>query len=324
VCRLAEFEQLCVNNLSTQNSVRAQAEQTLVGLRASAPGQFMQALLAVLAAGAHANSMAREFCAVILRQNLLVNSQSPVWAQCGPEVQKQIQAGLLHLFTTERQPSMRAKITDAVAATATRIAGISVQHYGLLARGLADKQGAAKAPEPVPEEQQAKWDELMPTVMRLAQADAPEMRGSLLDLIDKVSDHSSRSDNCGNSRPHFNQQIARSCIVDTHLICLLVSGAYVCSSMQLAEFNPAILKPHYADCKGLIQRGLKDASMPIRMSALRACISLLLSLEESQRAAMQDCVPMLFDVLGSAFAQTDDETMVAYVSQRNCRDSRMH
>ncbi len=182
--RLSEFEQLCVNNLSTQNDVRQQAEQTLVGLRASAPGTFMQALLAVLANSAQ--PLAREFSAVILRQNLLVNSQSPVWSQCSPDVQKQIQAGLLHLFTSERLPGLRNKITDAVAATATRIAGINIQHYGLLARGLADRQGAAKAPEPVPESQQAKWDELMPTVMQLAQVDAPEMRGSLLDLIDKV------------------------------------------------------------------------------------------------------------------------------------------
>ncbi len=55
--------------------------------------------------------------------------------------------------------------------------------------------------------------------------------------------------------------------------------------------------------------------MQIRMSALRACISLLLSLEEQQRSALQDCVPLLFDVLGSAFAQTDDETMVACVER---------
>ncbi len=184
----------------------------------------------------------------------------------------QVQVKQAAAAVKEKQQSLRNKITDAVAATATRIAGISIQHYGLLARGLADRTGgkaAAVVPEPVPEAQQAKWDELMPTVLRLALVDAPEMRGSLLDLIDK-----------------------------------------------LAEFNPSILKPHYAECKGIIQRGLKDySSMHIRMAALRACISLLLSLEEQQRSALQDCVPLLFDVLGSAFASTDDETMVACVER---------
>jgi len=50
------------------------------------------------------------------------------------------------------------------------------------------------------------------------------------------------------------------------------------------------------------------------MSALRACISVLLSLTESERAGMQECVPLMFEVLGSAYQQADDETIVAAVT----------
>ena len=184
---------MCVANLSSHNATRAMAESALLGLRAANPSGFMMALLQLLAIPS-ANAQAKEFAAVILRQQLLVNSSSTVWANCGADTHKQIQAGLLHLFSSERTPSLRRKITDAVAATATRITGalppdFSTNDRGVsrvLAKPTAAPVNAPVAPSaPVPLAEQAKWDELMPTVQALAQADAPEMRQSLLDLIDK-------------------------------------------------------------------------------------------------------------------------------------------
>jgi len=264
--QLAEFEQLVLANLSHQNETRAQAEHVLTQLRNTQPGAFVQALMALLLAGDRGQPQAREFCAVILRQNLLINSSSQVWQQCGPAVQAQLQAGLLHLFTSERTPGLRSKITDCVAATASRIAGTNVTALAVHARGLTNPDGTSKVPEVLPEEQQAKWEELMPTVMNLAQQDVPDMRQSILDLVDK-----------------------------------------------LAEYNPAVLRPYGAQLKHVMMCGFRDPQMKIRLAALRACCSVLQSLEEEERLSLQDCVPPMFEVLGSAFKDTDDETMRAAV-----------
>jgi len=193
-CRLAEFEQLVLANLSHHNESRANAEQVLTNLRQTQPAAFVQALMALLTAGDRGQPQARQFCAVILRQNLLVNSSSKVWEACGKGVQAQIQAGLLHLFTSERDLGLRKKITDCVAATASRIAGTDViaRMHRLAANtsnaNAGNATAAAKALEPLPEDQQAKWEELLPAVMALAQQDAPDMRFSILDLIDKSAD----------------------------------------------------------------------------------------------------------------------------------------
>src|SRR5687768_6215256 len=69
------------------------------------------------------NMQVREFAAIMLRQTLLVNSTSPVWKLSSVDVHKQVQVGLLELFIREPNASLRRKITDAVAATATRISG---------------------------------------------------------------------------------------------------------------------------------------------------------------------------------------------------------
>jgi hypothetical protein len=100
------------------------------------------------------------------------------------ETQRALQQGLLHLFATERSAGLRSKITDAVAAMASRIAGVTGA-LPLIARGLQQDGAPVKPAEPVPEEQQAKWDELMPAVMQMAEANQPDMRQSLLDLLDK-------------------------------------------------------------------------------------------------------------------------------------------
>lgn len=172
------------------------AEQTLVAFKSAQPAAFMQALLALLAVPTAA-PQSREFAAVLLRQNLLVNSTSPVWAACGGDTQRAIQQELLRLFSTERAPSLRKKITDAVAATATRISGGAPLNLATNGKGVMGAAAAAAgiktaAVVPVPEGEQAKWDELMPTVMSLAQADAVETRQSLLDLIDKLAEFNAR------------------------------------------------------------------------------------------------------------------------------------
>lgn len=196
VLSLAEFEALALANLSHENATRLHAEHTLMAFKSAQPAAFMQALLALLAVPTAA-PQSREFAAVLLRQNLLVNSTSPVWTACGGDTQRAIQQELLRLFSTERAPSLRKKITDAVAATATRISGGAPLNIASNGKGVAGAAAAAAgiktaAVAPVPEGEQAKWDELMPTVMSLAQADAVETRQSLLDLIDKLAEFNPR------------------------------------------------------------------------------------------------------------------------------------
>jgi hypothetical protein len=84
--------------------------------------------------------------------------------------------------------------------------------------------------------------------------------------------------------------------------------------IRLAEFNPAILTAFRGQVKLIIMRGLKDKDMKVRLAGLRACTSLLLSLPEKDRVGLQECVPLLFEVLGSAFSEADDETLVAAVT----------
>jgi hypothetical protein len=51
-----------------------------------------------------------------------------------------------------------------------------------------------------------------------------------------------------------------------------------------------------------------------RLSALRACVSLLRDLSEADREHMKETVPLMFEILGTAFAQRDDETIVHAVT----------
>lgn len=180
-CSLAEFEAIVLGNLSEHNHTRQTAEQMLTHLRTSQPSAFMLCLLGLLRESQQ--QQAREFAAVILRQNLLINSSSQVWSQCPPAVQHEIQAGLLFLFQREPSSALRRKITDAIAATATRISGKVAGDFTTDENGIS-RSRAAEQVEKSPD-QTTPWPELMPTVLQLAQANAPETRQSLCDLIDK-------------------------------------------------------------------------------------------------------------------------------------------
>lgn len=177
-------------NLSADNLHRQSAEVALTSLRSSHPSEFMLGLLSLLRESI--NPSTRVFAAVILRQNLLVNSSSQVWEQCSTEVHRQVQAGLLFIFQHEPSPMLRRKIADAIAATATRISGITRPDYSTDASGVsrAAKQVLEEQPKP---EQLTPWPELMPTVMQLAQANVEETRESLCSLIDKSGTHITHS-----------------------------------------------------------------------------------------------------------------------------------
>lgn len=185
-------------NLSHDNTSRLQAEQVLLQMKQQHPEMFMLGLLALLREST--NPYVREFCAVILRQHLLVNSSSPVWGQCSPNARKQLQDGLLFLFKNEPSPVLRRKITDAVAATATRISGkatidMSTDEHGVSRTALGvkvDPLAAANASVAVP------WPELMPTVLSLS--NVVEARQSLCDLINKLAEFSPTI-----LHPHLNE-----------------------------------------------------------------------------------------------------------------------
>ena len=279
-----------MGNLSDHNPTRVAAEAALTNLRDTQPATFLMLLLQLLSVP-QASYHAREFAAVILRQNLLVNSSSKAWSSCSPDTLKQVQAGLLHLFTTERVGSLRRKITDAVAATATRVSGampldMSTNEFGVTKAVAAAKAG--KVFEEVPIEKRAVWDELMPTVAQLAAADAPETRQSILELLERLA--------------QFNPNM------------LHPSTRLLKETQEKAPHRLASLVSFLPMVKSVILRGLQDAEMATRLAALRACISVLVSLGEEDRKHMQDSVPYLFQVLGTAFQAEDDETLVTAVS----------
>lgn len=75
-----------------------------------------------------------------------------------------------------------------------------------------------------------------------------------------------------------------------------------------------MLSQHLPACKIIILGGMRDSKMPVRLSALRACVSLLSELSESDREHMKDAVPLMFDILGVAFHEGDEETIVRAVT----------
>jgi hypothetical protein len=179
-----------VGNLNgNDNNVRMQAEHVLLQMKQSNPEMFMVGLLALLKESKL--DEVRQFAAVILRQHLLVNSSSPVWNNCSAGARKQIQDGLLWLFTHEPTHALRRKITDAVAATATRITGkamvdMSTDEHGVARTAYGAKIDPLAAQTPASED--VPWPELMPTVLSLA--NTVEARQSLCDLINKLGEFS--------------------------------------------------------------------------------------------------------------------------------------
>ena len=75
-----------------------------------------------------------------------------------------------------------------------------------------------------------------------------------------------------------------------------------------------MLAEHLQACKMIILGGMKDDKMETRLSALRACVSLLTELSEQQREHMKEAVPLMFEILGVAFSQGDDDTIVHAVT----------
>jgi len=261
---LAEFERVVDAILGADNAARTAGERWMGELKQRDPSAFLLCLLTLLQSSNQAQS--RQFAAIILRQNLLVNSSSPAWKQSGADTKKRLQDGLLQLYCTEPNASLRRKITDCVAATATRISGLTPR-FNLATNEKGIITGTQKQKETAPD-QQTQWPELMPCMLTVAQNNAPQTKQSTLDLMSR-----------------------------------------------LAEFNPSVLTPHLPACKSIIIGGLKDQSMEVRLSGMQACISLLLALIELDPSHatsnhLQETVPLMFEVLGSAFQQADEETIV--------------
>lgn len=176
---LSQFESLVSSTLHFDPSIRQPAEAQLTNLRQNDPKTFMMALMACLTESKIQE--VREFAAVILRQSLLVTSTQSVWKNCPKEVQQRIQAGLLFLFQNEPSPTLRRKITDAIAATATRMSGHIPIDFSTDENGISRSRQVAQTAT----EEQTAWPELMTTVLTLAQQNAPQTRESLCNLIDK-------------------------------------------------------------------------------------------------------------------------------------------
>jgi hypothetical protein len=75
----------------------------------------------------------------------------------------------------------------------------------------------------------------------------------------------------------------------------------------VAEYVVAALQPHAATLLPMLQGGLQDAaSSDVRLAAMRATVSLLLSLDRSERRNLATVVPVMFASLQAAYATKDD------------------
>jgi hypothetical protein len=76
---------------------------------------------------------------------------------------------------------------------------------------------------------------------------------------------------------------------------------------KLAEFSIVALMPAMNDVAQILQAGLKDQDMVVRVSGLKACISLITAIEDPKvKQGFSQFIPAMFKILAEAFQRKDD------------------
>ncbi len=149
--RLKKFEACVEAILSPENAIRTKGEEAFNGLRDKSVDKFFMLLVQALAQSQL--SQVRQFCSVVLRQNLAKKAKA--WDAASKPTQQTVKAVLLQLFKTEKERAIRRKCSDAIGTLAGKI----------LAKG--------------------EWPELMPTLTEVSNSPHALHRESVLEILDR-------------------------------------------------------------------------------------------------------------------------------------------
>lgn len=222
-----QFENVVIGAMSPQNNIRQDAETVFEQAKAQ-PDVFISHLVTIVQSSG--NMAARQFCAVMLRQQL--SSANPMWIQLSPQTQATVKHILMELFSNEQQRSIRRKICDVI---------------GMLAcKTLNQDTGDT-------------WPELIPLIVQVSQSPLLVHKESVLDIVEK-----------------------------------------------LAEFVVHALKPHASALVTILSAGLQEENEDCSLAAVKATVSLFLSLERSERKELKSLVAPMFAAVQRGFAASSD------------------